>query len=86
MPADAAIAFEPRKTALQARPTVTVEAISEAAIQVLPHELGIARNGHAASSSLSTLLLWCWFRRCVYILRELLKAALGLDSYSGKCS
>lgn len=35
MPADAIIAFEPRKTPIQARSTVTVEAISEAAIQVL---------------------------------------------------
>jgi AcrR family transcriptional regulator len=35
MPADAIIALEPRKTPLQARSTVTVEAISEAAIQVL---------------------------------------------------
>jgi AcrR family transcriptional regulator len=35
MPADAVVAFEPRKTPLQARSTVTVEAISEATIQVL---------------------------------------------------
>ncbi len=35
MPADALLAFEPRKTPMQARSTVTVEAISEAAIQVL---------------------------------------------------
>jgi AcrR family transcriptional regulator len=35
MPADALVAFEPRKTPIQARSTVTVEAISEAAIQVL---------------------------------------------------
>jgi AcrR family transcriptional regulator len=35
MPADALVAFEPRKTPLQARSTVTVDAISEAAIQVL---------------------------------------------------
>ena len=35
MPADAIIAFEPRKTPVQARSTVTVEAISEATIQVL---------------------------------------------------
>jgi AcrR family transcriptional regulator len=35
MPADAIIAFEPRKTPIQARSAVTVEAISEAAIQVL---------------------------------------------------
>jgi len=35
MPADAIIAFEPRKTPIQARSTVTVGAISEATIQVL---------------------------------------------------
>ncbi|MGB6193406.1 MAG: TetR/AcrR family transcriptional regulator [Terracidiphilus sp.] len=35
MLADALVAFEPRKTPIQARSTVTVEAISEAAIQVL---------------------------------------------------
>lgn len=35
MPGEAAVAFEPRKTPVQARSTVTVEAISEATIQVL---------------------------------------------------
>ena len=35
MPADALVAFEPRKTPIQARSTLTVEAISEATIQVL---------------------------------------------------
>jgi AcrR family transcriptional regulator len=35
MPADAPSTFEPRKTPVQARATVTVEAISEATIQVL---------------------------------------------------
>ena len=35
MPAGALLAFEPRKTPVQARSTVTVEAISEATIQVL---------------------------------------------------
>lgn len=35
MPGNTLVAFEPRKTPLQARSTVTVEAISEAAIQVL---------------------------------------------------
>lgn len=35
MPADAFVVFEPRKTPTQARSTVTVEAICEAAIQVL---------------------------------------------------
>src|ERR1700722_2278568 len=35
MPANALIGFEPRKTPIQARSTLTVEAISEATIQVL---------------------------------------------------
>ena len=35
MPANTLVAFEPRKTPIQARSTVTVEAISEATIQVL---------------------------------------------------
>lgn len=35
MPADALVAFEPRKTPIQARSTVTVESICEATIQVL---------------------------------------------------
>jgi AcrR family transcriptional regulator len=35
MPLDALVAYEPRKTPIQARSTVTVEAISEATIQVL---------------------------------------------------
>jgi hypothetical protein len=35
MPADARVAFEPRKTPIQARSTVMVEAISEATIQVV---------------------------------------------------
>jgi AcrR family transcriptional regulator len=35
MPVDALVAFEPRKTPLQARSAVTVEAISEATIQLL---------------------------------------------------
>src|ERR1700741_1335940 len=35
MPADALVAFEPRKTPVQARAAVTVEAIFEATIQVL---------------------------------------------------
>ncbi len=35
MPADALVAFEPRKTPIQARSTVTVESISEATVQVL---------------------------------------------------
>ena len=35
MPDGSLVAFEPRKTPIQARSTVTVEAISEAAIQVL---------------------------------------------------
>ena len=35
MPGDALVAFEPRKTPIQARSTVTVESICEATIQVL---------------------------------------------------
>jgi len=35
MAADTAVAFEPRKTPVQARATVTVGAICEATIQVL---------------------------------------------------
>ncbi|MFZ0523605.1 MAG: TetR/AcrR family transcriptional regulator [Candidatus Acidiferrales bacterium] len=35
MPTDALVAFEPRKTPIQARSTVTVESICEATIQVL---------------------------------------------------
>jgi len=35
MPADALVALEPRKTPIQARSAVTVEAISEATVQVL---------------------------------------------------
>src|SRR5215472_8210382 len=35
MPADMLAALEPRKTPIQARATITVEAISEATIQVL---------------------------------------------------
>jgi AcrR family transcriptional regulator len=35
MPADALVAFEPRKTPIQARSTVTVESICEATVQVL---------------------------------------------------
>jgi hypothetical protein len=35
MAADVLVAYEPRKTPLQARSAVTVEAISEATIQVL---------------------------------------------------
>jgi len=35
MPADARVAFEPRKMPIQARSTVTVDAIFEATIQVL---------------------------------------------------
>ena len=35
MPLDALVAYEPRKTPIQARSTLTVEAISEATIQVL---------------------------------------------------
>ena len=59
MPADAVIAFEPRKTPVQARSTVTVEAISEATIQVLLSEgagrLTTTRVAQRAGVSVGTL-------------------------------
>jgi AcrR family transcriptional regulator len=59
MPADAIIAFEPRKTPIQARSTVTVEAISEAAIQVLlshgTERLTTTRVAQRAGVSVGTL-------------------------------
>src|ERR1700729_4619137 len=59
MPADAIVAFEPRKTPLQARSTVTVEAISEAAIQVLlrhgAERLTTTRVADRAGVSVGTL-------------------------------
>jgi len=43
MPLDALVAFQPRKTPIQARSTATVEAISEATIQVLlSHGAGVS--------------------------------------------
>jgi AcrR family transcriptional regulator len=59
MPADATVAFEPRKTPLQARSTVTVEAISEATIQVLlshgTDRLTTTRVAQRAGVSVGTL-------------------------------
>jgi AcrR family transcriptional regulator len=59
MPADATVAFEPRKTPLQARSTVTVEAISEATIQVLlshgADRLTTTRVAQRAGVSVGTL-------------------------------
>jgi AcrR family transcriptional regulator len=59
MPADAVVAFEPRKTPLQARSTVTVEAISEATIQVLlshgADRLTTTRVAQRAGVSVGTL-------------------------------
>ena len=59
MPADAIVAFEPRKTPVQARSTVTVEAISEAAIQVLlrhgAERLTTTRVADRAGVSVGTL-------------------------------
>jgi AcrR family transcriptional regulator len=59
MPADAVVAFEPRKTPVQARSTVTVEAISEAAIQVLlshgTDRLTTTRVAQRAGVSVGTL-------------------------------
>ena len=59
MPADALLAFEPRKTPIQARSTVTVEAISEATIQVLlshgAERLTTTRVAERAGVSVGTL-------------------------------
>ena len=59
MPADAIVAFEPRKTPVQARSTVTVEAISEATIQVLlshgTDRLTTTRVAQRAGVSVGTL-------------------------------
>ena len=59
MPADALLAFEPRKTPVQARSTVTVEAISEATIQVLlghgAERLTTTRVAERAGVSVGTL-------------------------------
>ena len=59
MPTDAVVALEPRKTPVQARSTVTVEAISEAAIQVLlrhgAERLTTTRVAQRAGVSVGTL-------------------------------
>ncbi|MGC1450059.1 MAG: TetR/AcrR family transcriptional regulator [Candidatus Sulfotelmatobacter sp.] len=59
MAADALVALEPRKTPVQARATVTVEAISEAAIQVLLSQgadrLTTTRVAYRAGVSVGTL-------------------------------
>jgi AcrR family transcriptional regulator len=59
MPADALVAFEPRKTPVQARSTVTVQAISEATIQVLlshgAEQLTTTRVAERAGVSVGTL-------------------------------
>jgi AcrR family transcriptional regulator len=59
MPAGTLVAFEPRKTPIQARLTVTVEAISEATIQVLlshgPERLTTTRIANRAGVSVGTL-------------------------------
>jgi AcrR family transcriptional regulator len=59
MPAHALIAFEPRKTPIQTRSTVTVEAISEATIQVLlshgAERLTTTRVAQRAGVSVGTL-------------------------------
>jgi AcrR family transcriptional regulator len=59
MPADALFAFEPRKTPVQARSAVTVEAISEATIQVLlrhgAERLTTTRVAERAGVSVGTL-------------------------------
>ncbi len=59
MAAHALVAFEPRKTPIQARSTVTVEAISEAAVQVLlshgAERLTTTRVADRAGVSVGTL-------------------------------
>jgi AcrR family transcriptional regulator len=59
MPADALVALEPRKTPIQARSTATVEAISEATIQVLLRQgaqrLTTTRVAERAGVSVGTL-------------------------------
>jgi AcrR family transcriptional regulator len=59
MPAEGLFAFEPRKTPVQARSTVTVEAISEATIQVLlrhgAERLTTTRVAERAGVSVGTL-------------------------------
>jgi AcrR family transcriptional regulator len=59
MPAGTLLAFEPRKTPVQARSTVTVEAISEATIQVLlshgAERLTTTRVAERAGVSVGTL-------------------------------
>lgn len=59
MPADALVALEPRKMPVQARSTVTVEAISEATIQVLlshgAERLTTSRVAERAGVSVGTL-------------------------------
>lgn len=59
MAADAALAFEPRKTPVQARSAITVEAISEATIQVLlshgSERLTTTRIANRAGVSVGTL-------------------------------
>jgi AcrR family transcriptional regulator len=59
MPAGTLVAFEPRKTPVQARSTVTVEAISEATIQVLlshgAERLTTTRIAERAGVSVGTL-------------------------------
>ena len=59
MPADALVAFEPRKTPIQARSTVTVESIREATIQVLlshgAERLTTTRVAERAGVSVGTL-------------------------------
>ena len=59
MPPGTLLAFEPRKTPVQARSTVTVEAISEATIQVLlslgPDRLTTTRVAERAGVSVGTL-------------------------------
>jgi AcrR family transcriptional regulator len=75
MPADALVAFEPRKTPMQARSAVTVESISEATIQVLlrhgAERLTTTRVAERAGVSVGTLYQYYPHKR------SLLFAVLG---------
>ena len=59
MPSELTVSIEPRKTPVQARSTVTVEAIQEATIQVLlqsgPERLTTTRVAERAGVSVGTL-------------------------------
>ena len=75
----AAVSFEPRKTPLQARSTMSVEAILQATIQVLlsdgKSKLTTTRIAHRAGVSVGTL--YQYFPNKSSVLQALLKDKLG---------